>query len=105
MRIHKDYLNVSLGANRFCEERIINSEGIVWMVWTSILLKGVEGISVEGLDFDFSCLVLTGTEKREYWNMVPHCSIHFQLCDIQALNQNGDGWEIAIVSNRLSNYF
>ena len=105
MRIHKDnrYLNVSLGANGLCEERIIKSKGIVWMVWTSILLKGVEGISVEGLDF--SCLVLTGTEKRESWNIVPHCSIHFQLCDIHALNQNGDGWEIAIVSNRLSNYF
>ena len=89
---------LALALEWICEERIIKSEGIVWIVWTSILLKGVEGISVEGLDF--SCLVLAGTEERECWNMVLHCSIHFQLWDIHALNQDGDRWEIAIVSKR-----
>ena len=82
----------------FCEERIIESEGIVWIVWTSILLKGAEGVSVEsegivwivwtsillkgaeGVSVEglgFSCLALTRSEEREWWNIVPHCSIQF----------------------------
>ena len=70
MRIHKvsKHLNGSLGANGFCEERIMKSEGTVWIAWPSILLKGAEGgISVEGLDFSClpACLPRIDWSRRE----------------------------------------